>query len=177
MQASIYQANHNTGFCKQQCYSNATNNSCHQQHDTSMAVTLWSTPKHFVGYYKQAFLFLYCQHAVKGSLVQGINASLPSGGKVLQHWGSFIGPIPRQGHPLRLGPLVLLGCLCPLDKAYQGPKLAQQLLLHIHAGARHQLILYMKQQTLMNDRGHYYYYHYYSYYFCFYFYYFYYYFY
>lgn len=74
-------------------------------------------------------------------LVQSINAGLPLGGKVLQHWGGFIRPIPRQGYPLSLGPLVLLGGLRPLDKVYQGPKLAQQLLLPTHAGACHQLIL------------------------------------
>ncbi len=106
----------------------------------------------------------YKANVVRGSLVQGVDARLPSGRKVLQHWGGFIGPIPRQGDPLRLSPFVLLGCLCPLDKAYQASKLAQQLLLHVHTGARHQLILYIKQQMLMsslNNQELYSYYHYY----------------
>lgn len=74
-------------------------------------------------------------------LVEGIYAGLPFAAELLQHRGGLIGAIARQGDPLRLAPLMLLGRLCPLHKANEAAKLAQQLLLYIHTRAGHQLVL------------------------------------
>lgn len=84
-------------------------------------------------------------------LVQGIYAGLPLGLKLLQHWSCLIGAVARQGYPLRLAPLVLLCRFCPLDKANESAKLTQQLLLNIHAGACHQLVLHTQMHTHCDD--------------------------
>ena len=60
----------------------------------------------------------------KGLLVQGIDAGLPLAAELLQDRGRLIGAVAWQGHPLCLGPLMLLGCLSSLHEAYEAAKLA-----------------------------------------------------